>query len=256
MSKITMIKCDRCGHIFDPNTTTLVSKKIPMLDPNESKEMDFCTECTKSFDSMIREAISQWLSGPTLVVETPEQPKPETKSVEDISTESCYNAYKAAKSYKSCWLCPTWSSCQAHLDQEFKDGVNYIRRHQNDKVEVPEKKETVVPHTKDHGGDHYTWTTKEIDFLYKNKSKGSAWIAEQLGRSRGSVSGKMSSLKLLKPIEKRGHRYPLEKWQIDYIIQNYNLMSQRKLVEALGGEVSQTAISRKIRELKANGQIP
>lgn len=255
MSKITMIKCDRCGHIFDPEKTKLVSKKMPMLDPNESKEMDFCPECTKSFDSMIREAIVKWLSKTTDVKADPE-PKQETKSVEDISTESCYNAHKAAKSYKSCWLCPTWSSCPAHLDQDFKDGVNYIRRHQNDKVEVPEKKETVVPHTKDHGGDHYTWTTKEIDFLYKNKTKGSAWIAEQLGRSRGSVSGKMSSLKLLKATEKRGHRYAWEQWQIDYIINNYNLMSQRKLVEALGGEVSQAAISRKIRELKANGQIP
>lgn len=151
-------------------------------------------------------------------------------------------------------MCPTWSSCPAHLDQDFKAGVNYIRRHQNDEVSET-KKETIVPHTKDHGGDHYTWTTKEIDFLYKNKAKGSAWIAEQLGRSRGSVSGKMSSLNLLKT-KKKGRGYAWEQWQIDYIVNNYNLMSQKKLVEALGGEVSQTAISRKIRELKANGQIP
>lgn len=275
MTKISMIQCDRCGKMYSENTTDKVmrNKRIPMCDPNTSKEMDFCSECTISFDKAIRSAIEKWFNNGTNPLtpdpkEKVEEPKPKKEQV-DMSMDSCYTAHSKAKAFRSCTQCEQYKSCKAAADPNAQKVVNKIKPSVTEqilkkpsatvKVVKKDKKDPVM--TKDHRHSQYKWTKSDLDYLYAHKNDSYDDIANHLGRSKGSVSGQMSLLgltKFRKPSKaKNGKPGPkpavIEQWQYDYIVQNHSLMTKKQLAEAVGFSVSYTY--KLINQLKAEGKI-
>ena len=279
MTKISLIKCDRCGKTYEEATTDKVmrNKRIPMCDPNQSKEMDFCSECTISFDKAMREAIEKWFNEGTNTPPTPaptpkvkvEKPKSEDKRQVTMSMDSCYNAHCNAKAFRSCGQCDQYKNCKASADPNAQKVAKKItptlpekimsKPSATVKVVKKDKKDPVM--TKDHRHSQYKWTQSDLDYLYAHKNDSYDDIANHLGRSKGSVSGQMSLLgltKFRKPGKaKNGKPGPksavIEQWQYDYIVQNHSLMTKKQLAEAVGFSVSYTY--KLINQLKAEGKI-
>lgn len=318
--KLNMIKCDRCLKIFDADVTQMVTKEI---GHDNTRVYDLCPVCTKEFDDLISSVLNTWISGgqvstSTVIGDTAkvvsettkvEEPKSIFKEIVETvksksSEEKCYSRRCDLNDFNRCKTCTYKVNCPAKNDSRC-----------NEQVKSEENKE---PITKDHGGDHWTWTDKELDFLYKNKDKSSSELAIALGRSVASVASKRTKLGLserkVKPVrvkpavrtntpwtdeevkflrdnaksmtcqeladslgthtvevtrtklnelgivykkchigEVKNTKIVYEKWQEDYLKDNYGLMSQKRLAEAIG--VSGSTVNRKLKEMKEAGII-
>ena len=98
-----------------------------------------------------------------------------------------------------------------------------------------------------------SWTKSETKFLKESFGKYPiAEIAEELGRSVGSVSGKASGLRLKKI---RSNKY--KTWtddEIKYLSDNHNVKSPKALAVHL--KRSKNSVLSKLRELKKQAQVP
>lgn len=313
--KLNMIKCDRCLKIFDADVTQMSTQEI---GHDNNRVYDLCPSCSKEFDDLISSVLNTWISGgqvsmstmlgntAKIVSETTavEEPKSVSEAIVKSSEEKCYSRRCELNDFNRCKTCTYKVNCPAKNDSRCNEEAN---------VEEPEK-----PITKDHGGDHWTWTDKELDFLYKNKDKSSSELAIALGRSVASVASKRTKLGLserkVKPVRVKpkvrtstpwtneelaflyanaksmtcqeladslkthtvevtrtklnelGISYKkcrdgavknvkivYEKWQEDYLRDNYGLMPQKRLAEAIG--VSGSTVNRKLKEMREAGII-
>lgn len=166
--------------------------------------------------------------------------------------EKCYDKIVAVKDFKRCSGCFKKSKCPAAHDHR----CNKKYPNDDDIIDLCEevyenlpKDESHEPKPFDQNGKYYTWNEKEIDFLYNNyKEMSVAEMAEALGRSSNSVYAKMTKLGLKSNGKRKAHgRRPFEKWEVDYIKDNHDLMTLEELADAFGR--SSTSVRSKLKEL-------
>lgn len=217
MTKLNMVKCDRCLKIFDADITEVSTTKIGKAE--NSQVYDLCPSCSQEFDQLIETVLKTWIAGgqiqtstaygnnAKIVVETkkveepqsleeaivktpPAEPTSETKlptklTMMTTSEERCYKHRCDISDFERCKTCKyKKNNCPALTDPR----CNETKPESDDDDDVPI--------TKDHGGEHWRWTDKELDILYKNKHLSDKELAHLLGRSISSVSTKRSKLKI------------------------------------------------------------
>lgn len=233
--KISMIKCDRCGLLYNEHNKCL--NLTIYHNPEDFSDYDLCTKCSELLLSFIDD--NPILSEKQII----EEP---VKSCE----EKCYDKIVAVKDFKRCHDCALKGNCPARNDSRCskEDPCDDI-------IDLCEEvyenlpKDKAEPKPFDQNGKYYTWNEKEINFLYNNyKEMSVIEMAESLGRSANSVYGKMTKLGLKSNKKRRSHgRRPFEKWEIDYIQDNHNLMTIEELADVFGRAV--TSVTTKLKEL-------
>lgn len=225
--KIAMIKCDRCGLLYDENNKGL--NLTTYHNPEDLNNYDLCTKCSELFLNFIN-GVS--------VIEEP------VKSCE----EKCYDKIVAVKDFKRCSGCFKKSQCPAAHDNRCNDD-DIIDLCEEVYDNLPKDETLNQPKPFNQNGKYYTWNEKEIDFLYNNHKEMSVIeMAESLGRSSNSVYAKMTKLGLKSNGKRRSHgRRLFEKWEIDYLKDNHELMTAEELADAFGRSV--TSVKTKLKEL-------
>ena len=167
--------------------------------------------------------------------------------------EKCDDKVVAVKDFKRCSGCFKKSQCPAAHDhrcnKKYPNDDDIIDLCEEVYENLPKDDSLDQPKPFDQNGKYYTWNEKEIDFLYNNyKDKSVAEMAEALGRSSNSVYAKMTKLGLKSNGKRKAHgRRPFEKWEVDYIKDNHDLMTIDELADAFGR--SSTSVRSKLKEL-------
>ena len=100
-----------------------------------------------------------------------------------------------------------------------------------------------------------SWTNKEVKFLRQNYKKMSLKeLSDKLGRSIGSVSGKLFGLKLKKGRNTIANHKAWTEEETTYLNQNYYKMSKKSIAKRLGRSVSSVA-SRQCATRKEEKQV-
>lgn len=274
-----LCKCDKCGRVYDPLKE---GETLETLFWDDGTSYDFCDECNKlaqnyvlndfaktlirgmikAFcdgkmpDDAVDEVIREYLEDTNYQyrqIEREEASKAEEPVLQKSCEEKCYDKIVAVKDFKRCSGCFKKSQCPAAHDhrcnRKYPENEDDIIDLCEEVYENLPKDESHEPKPFDQNGKYYTWNEKEIDFLYNNyKEMSIAEMAEALGRSSNSVYAKMTKLGLKSNGKRKAHgRRPFEKWEVDYIKDNHDLMTIDELADAFGRSV--TSVRSKLKEL-------
>lgn len=268
--KLNYYSCDKCKRIMDEDCNETKSKSVSITaKDDEKKSFDLCPSCYLDFKGMLEDAVYNWFRNNIsidhdeyeLVVVPPMKDPDEPTKGEFIETDDpklidesceakCYRKRVALNDFKRCKECGRIAKCPAINDERCNDcaKIPFDEEEVKKNIEDPKGKKAMA---KDHGGSHFMWTDKEIKFLKDNYDKLSInEIAYQLGRSYGSVSGKLSLMGLKKKKGSCGSfRTSWEDWEIDLLkeegssntldelsklFDNHTKESVRRMMYALG----------------------